>query len=358
MGLARHIASTRPTHLHASGFGRRRKQEDMACAAKILWMFFATVGSLIYGCNSQGKPLRQSCPSSSREACDLPQYYYVLAACGFLRFPDCVLLLLAGCLERWFEFCGGTGGTNEVCACVLQNTPSPEEDLLPVDYIHCRELNDNASECCSNILNRLLQFYQPVSPLGDIHCIDDLVFCDLANADATEALDSGYQYIVPAFTFSCDGCMEEIVLLVELLGNTGETQPLAGEMLQIHLWTAYQSTTKQDEFLYKQRLVSAITVEGNNTSIELHQNQSKVTIPVSESERVCFQSGDVFGFSQPDGSNLKIIFSTGSSSDGTAYRNRQQTMPVCGDLQGFFELSDESEFGIPQLALKIGKSLI
>ncbi len=66
----------------------------------------------------------------------------------------------------------------------------------------------------------------------------------------------------------------------------------------------------------------------------------------------------LFTFSLPSTDTPYSIFSTGPSSDGQAYRIRQQTMPECGDLQGFFELSDECKLGIPQLVLQIGKSLI
>ncbi len=259
-------------------------------------------------------------------------------------------------MDEWFELCGDDGGTVDHCTCALHNDPKPVAVSVE-DSGYCTLLN-NSTECCSEILVKLLEFYQPLSA-DDTRCTEGSVFSGFGSVIATKAQDPGFQYIVPDFKFSCDGCIEEIKVLVE------PPQQLTGEILQVQLWSAYEPNSTQNEFrlLYKQRAVFNISVGGSSIESYESSQYQQVTIPVSESKRVCFQDGDVFGFSQPDGSKLKIIFSTSQSSDGKAYRITQQTMPECGDLQGFFELTDEPgsaefELGIPKLVLKIGKSLI
>ncbi len=205
-------------------------------------------------------------------------------------------------MDRWFKLCGDDGGTvdKHVCACALHNDPNPAAVSVE-DSGYCTLLN-NSTECCSEILVKLLEFYQPLSA-DDTRCTEGPVFSNFKSPDATGAQDPGLQYIVPDFKFSCDGCIEEIEVLVE------PSQQLTEEILQVQLWSAYEPNSTQNEFqfLYKQRAVFNISVGGS--SIANDPPYQKVTIPVSESKRVCFQDGDVFGFSQPDGSKLKIIFS-------------------------------------------------
>ncbi len=264
-------------------------------------------------------------------------------------------LLLTGCLHRWFEFCDPiTGGTEDTCPCVWNNEPG---SLDPVEIIECRQLNMDTS-CCNTILDRLLGFYQLTLPDSAAECKDSLSNLESAALEETEVPVSGLEYIVPAFVFSCSGCIETVMLVVEPIGNTGETQPLAGETIKIHSYSRYQSTTTPGEYIYRQKDEFTISVDRDDTSLESHMysdNYTLVTVPVNRSEGVCFQPGEVFGFSQPEGSNLNIIFNSNTSDGGMAYRIQQQTAPTCNDLQGFHELSATSKAGSPQIAVEIGK---
>lgn len=268
-----------------------------------------------------------------------------------------VLTITTGCLEEWFKFCGSDGGSEpSVCACVQNNDPNTPADISGL--ADCRTLNMNSS-CCNSVLNRLLDFYKLALP-SVTECHYDLISNDVSSTVLEATAPDDHLVILPSFTFNCSGCIEYVVLLVELPEDTGETQPLAGETMDIHLWSRYESLNSSGEYLYRQRLNFTIGLDVQNTSIEPHQlmqaNYSKITVPVEESKGVCFQRGDVFGFSQPVESDVKIVFA--NASRGIAYRVLQ-TMPdevECSDLLGFVEPS--SATGIPQIDLQIGRCML
>ncbi len=252
------------------------------------------------------------------------------------------------CLERWFEFCEGNDVSTSVCACVLYNDPSPGIFVdFGRDLMTCRQLN-NDTACCNKTKDMLLAIYQLDTPV-EAQCTEATVLnigdgdgIDLSAPGTKTYPSSGVrQYIVPSFEFGCDGCVVGLRLWAD-------QEDMLAQELNIHLWKKRTNLSANgNSTLYEERQVFTV-------SFDTDQDQDEITVPVSRGMNICFKTGEIFGFSQPAGSGYDIYFDIVSSTANTAYRIQRQ-VPACDNLQGFFELSDEAEVGVPLIELSIGE---
>ena len=257
----------------------------------------------------------------------------------------------SGCLSRgWFKACGPASPSmddGDFCGCLLYNTgrPSLSEEETQI----CATIN-NDTECCGSILNRLLGFYRPVSAIEN-ECTSgfDPVFIDPDDLQGSSSLqpDGSKVYIVPSFKFSCSGCIERVELLVDSVTNPSV---LMGDVFQIFLLSEYEPISPGSP-LYQQRRIFNISVMG---TIETLGGNLKLSIPVFHN-KVCFNSGDVFGFSVRQSSPLRIKLEP--EADGVTY-SVPLPEPNCNELQGIFEPEDSPLSGLPQIALMIGECFV
>ena len=236
------------------------------------------------------------------------------------------------------------------CRCFL-NVPENED---PPPVMDCRaaieELRNQDSftvhECCDNAYSTALHTYIPASSGGTGVCSIGYIFnnTDDFNPDLQqpEPDTSSHEYIIPFFTFHCEGCITELQILI--LGTTIPNQLT----LHFHFWNKFKRA-RDDSNIYERNETFPLTM----APISVTQPSGNSLTSFVIDTPVCFESGDVFGFSLPLSVSVAVGLPGADGEVGYKVENPPNSMCALSDL---FEPTDENSlYGLPQITLKIGK---
>ena len=200
-------------------------------------------------------------------------------------------------------------------------------------------------QCCSIAKEDFLTPFQLVSS-ENVQCsISHSVFNNPDNFTMgnLSLSTSNIEYIIPSFTFNCSGCIEKIEILTQNDGAAFAER----ETLDIKLWNTFLNSRDGAE-LYEERGKFTIEAMPETTAV----SNDFVRVSLSAFGPVCFQAGDVFGFSLPPTSNIQMIVA--AQGVGEAYSVDSDRPPYCEELNSLFEPVPGSEVdGNPQIALQI-----
>ncbi len=214
--------------------------------------------------------------------------------------------------------------------------------------------------CCTSAKTDFLVFYTEPEGSGNLTCpeqqsdiFNGSLDTDASNLTSVPAKDS--EYIIPSLSFPCSGCISTI----EFLTAGGYIEGGGSEELTVHLW--YQRAGDDaaginGDVLYERR--GSFTVTAIPGVHDAANGSQVLNFTIGEEDAVCFQTGDVFGFSLPPTSNIPRLLVAGNGSQVGAYRV-VEPLPYCEVLHSLFEPIPEAVMdGILQVRLLVtGESL-
>ena len=264
---------------------------------------------------------------------------------------DC-FYYISDCLQTLYDVCVNDPNLNSLsnsdthCKCFL-NIP---EDDSPPSMSECRtaiqDLRNQSqsflvNHCCDNAHTTFLHTYRPALSGSTAICSTGYIFnSDGFNPALPQPVTSSYEYITPSFTFDCRGCITELQILI-----LGTEIP---DELTLHFWNNYKRA-RDDKNVYERNQSFPLTIA---PSVTPHVDDSLTTFAITTP--VCFEGGDVFGFSLP------LSYSVAVGPPGTdgevGYEVKEPLYTDCALNELFEPTADNSLGGLPQIALKIGES--
>ena len=212
------------------------------------------------------------------------------------------------------------------------------------------------TECCSNVSNIVTtESYEllvennpsscdPTNVPTYFHSEDEIE----ADSGSTDLIGSG-SYIVTHFQFPCEGCIESLLFQVQ---NESEFS-VDNDILEFTIYHGYSNGDVSN--LYEAR--SSFTVSLQHTQVNNLFSATPLIASTSASASVCFESGNVLGFTINSRSHLSIIGRTGISDRNIHNITDFDSETDCTQLDGLIETipgpPDVKNID-PLLAVKLG----
>ena len=192
------------------------------------------------------------------------------------------------------------------------------------------------AECCDSARETLLQTYTPGTASTAV-CSTGYVFNDTSSLNLQPVL--AHEYLIPSFTFSCQGCILQLQMLIDSTAIPNG--------LTLHLWNSYKRA-RDNSNLYERNESFPVSI-----TPEVTPRDGYSLISSAISTPVCFEPGDVFGFSLPPGSS--VVVGPPGTDEVVGYKVAEPSHECDQNL--LFQSSDETSLGgLPLIILKIGRS--
>ena len=256
-----------------------------------------------------------------------------------LLFP-----LATDCLQCWSDACSGAplsqGFREECCSQCVEGD--------------CRDTPFRASEtCCSTAESSILSVFTVDSSEESEVCNSSSIYLGDEALGSVFSEDDSLQpgtYVMPNFTFSCSGCIEEVVV-------RGKDESIANPVeIELLFWARYDPPEGENEL---HRILRRVSISTDNTAnIPEKPILHDVIFNLADNE-VCFTDREVFGFSSEGSGGLAVLHTPGSDQSVQVYQVTHSTENNCSNLAEYVDLSPSASLsGVPVISLRISKLLI
>ena len=185
------------------------------------------------------------------------------------------------------------------------------------------ESSDACDDVDSYLFHNLDQIKEPVSPLA--------------------TLLTGI-YIVPSFMFDCGGCIEEVLVQGTFDGDTP-----SHVTLWLMTWTRLNSPNGQDSYRLNHNV--SVTTSDIVKFDALEQWTINFSLPVGNQLTMCFEGGEVLGFSFSESS--LTVFLVGPSEQ-SVYEAMSSIRDTCPNLDDLYSITIAA-VGVPLMAVRVSK---
>ena len=267
------------------------------------------------------------------------QFDYTISFAVYYSFS-----LATDCLQCWSDACSGAllpeSVRDECCDQCM-----PEGDCCATPF--------RASEtCCSTTESSILSVFTVDSSEESEVCSSSSIYLGALELDLVysgQTLQPG-TYVMPNLTFSCSGCIDEVVV-------RGEDSSIPENVeIELLFWARYDPPEGENELhkILRRVPISTDNVVRNPDDL----NVFNVNFNLSEN-KVCFTDREVFGFSSEGSGDPAVQLTPGSDQSVQVYQVTHPTDNNCSNLAEYADLSSsEAHSGVPVISLRISKLLI